>query len=90
MTTQFMNYSAPNCFHGLCKNMIINSTIYIRCIPRWHPLRRGYQLRETPNTWPTVSLREFEGTDVTLKNILHRYRLTHPYFTTESLELCAR
>ena len=42
------------------------------------------------NSWPTVSLREFEGTDVTLINILHRYRLTDEQFNTDSLELCAR
>ena len=62
----------------------------IRCIPRWSPLRRGYLLNMIDNAWPTVSLKEFEGTDVTMRNILHRYRLTDEEFTTDSLELCAR
>ena len=74
----------------MCTNKIYHQTFDFRCIPRWHPLRRSYQLYKAHNTWSMVSLKEFEGTDVTMKNILHRYRITDESFTTESIEICAR
>ena len=68
--------------------------LFIRCSPRWSRLPDGYAFHdqtmqdEFPAS-PMVSLREYEGTDVTHENLKDRFKGTYDV-SVDNVEQCAR